>query len=89
MSEFGVSDSPCNTSTKNECGVNLHYVKVGLSRRVREGPSVVLGGIFSAVHVDGHGRLVVVVFTEMIHFKFWDRSLAHEAYHMSFEASQF
>ena len=40
MSEFGVSDSPCNTSTMNECGVNLHYVKVGLSRRVR-GPSVV------------------------------------------------
>ena len=35
VSEFGVSDSPCNTSTKNECGVNLHYVKVGLSRRVR------------------------------------------------------
>ena len=34
VSEFGVSDSPCNTSTKNECGVNLHYVKVGLSRRV-------------------------------------------------------
>ena len=48
VSEFGVSDSPCNTSTKNECGVNLHYVKVGLSRRVREGPSVVLGGIFFA-----------------------------------------
>ena len=23
-------DSPCNTSTMNECGVNLHYVKVGL-----------------------------------------------------------
>ena len=44
MSEFGVSDSPCNISTKSECGVNLHYVKVGLSRRVREGPSVVLGG---------------------------------------------
>ena len=52
MSEFGVSDSPCNTSTKNECGVNLHYVKVGLSRRVREGPSVVLGGIFFALPLD-------------------------------------
>ena len=47
VSEFGVSDSPCNTSTINECGVNLrlHYVKVGLSRRVR---GVVLGGIFFA-----------------------------------------
>ena len=52
VSEFGVSDSPCNTSTKNECGVNLHYVKVGLSRRVREGPSVVLGGIFFALPLD-------------------------------------
>ena len=53
MSEFGVSDSPCNTSTKSECGVNLHYVKVGLSRRVREGPSVVLGGIFFALRLPG------------------------------------
>ena len=35
-------------SRVHECGVNLHYVKVGLSRRVREGPSVVLGGIFFA-----------------------------------------
>ena len=26
VSEFGVSDSTCNTSTMNECGVNLHYV---------------------------------------------------------------
>ena len=72
----------------SEWGVNFitsRWDYVGES----EGPSVVLGGIFSAVHVDGHGRLVVVVFTEMIHFKFWDRSLAHEAYHMSFEASQF
>ena len=39
MSEFGVSDSPCNTSTKNECGVNLHYVKVGLSRCRKYTPS--------------------------------------------------
>ena len=29
-SEFGVSDSPCNTSTMSEWGVNLHYVEVGL-----------------------------------------------------------
>ena len=35
VSGFGVSDSPCNTSTMNEWGVNLHYVKVGLYRRVR------------------------------------------------------
>ena len=35
VSEFGVSDSTCNTSTMNECGINLHYVKVRLSRRVR------------------------------------------------------
>jgi hypothetical protein len=39
VSEFGVSDSPCNTSTKNECGVNLHYVKVGLSRCRKYTPS--------------------------------------------------
>ena len=30
VSEFGVSDSPCNTSTMREWGVNLHYVEVGL-----------------------------------------------------------
>ena len=34
VSEFGVSDSPCNTSTMSECGVDLrlHYVKVTASR---------------------------------------------------------
>ena len=48
-------------------------------------PSVLVGDmneVYQSVHVDGR----LVVFTE-IHF--WDRSLAHEAYHMSFEASQF
>ena len=58
MSEFGVSDSPCNTSTKNECGVNLHYVKVGLVGKVRRGLSSTEGIFFasSAARSDEYGR---------------------------------
>ena len=48
-------------------------------------PEVLVGDmneVYQTVHIDDR----LVVFTE-IHF--WERSLAHEAYHMSFGASQF
>ena len=50
-------------------------------------PEVLVGDmneVYQTVHIDSDDRLVV--FTE-IHF--WERSLGHEAYHMSFGASQF